>query len=603
MAYDITFLGTRNEFFSSGNKPSSACRLTDTRIVACYSDNVNDGWVRAFDVDRSTGAFTGLSSAIEFDASQAKQMKMLRVDDTHFIIAWQDIDSDGKVCLFSVDAGTGAITQGTPLEFDTTFASYMALELLDSTHFLLTWQNTSTGGNGSARAYSMNTGAGTISALGSAHQFATARYAFSTAKIAGYSYKVAVFYAGTTTEDLYGIVLDVDGSWNVTSAGSEATLKTGTVNSPAVDYIYTTGSNAVLAAIYHDGSQKVRTFNVNTSTWALTTRGAELSHGGGLNIISSLHIHRVDDSHVVVLSNNASSNQPSGKTYSIDGTSGDLTQLDDTVFGASSTDTPQYIEIHDMSSNKFLASWWSDTDDGALLHLFEISVAVDVSVSIGTPPSITMTTQAPSLSGGANVSQGTPPSAIFSTPAPALSGGASVASSVLSATFSIPLVDVYTPDALVSPSALTATFDAPDPTVVGEANVSQGTPLSATFSIPTPAVAIGASISAGVLTATFTLQTPVVTAEQSVTASAGILSATFSLPTSAVEIGQMVEPSPLTATFSIPAFTVTAERFVTVSASVLVATFSLVRPRKMGGAWSPQPREVGDWTAQPRTMG
>lgn len=242
----------------------------------------------------------------------------------------------------------------------------------------------------------------------------------------------------------------------------------------------------------------------------------------------------------------------------------------------------------------------------SIVHFIAITPdpAVSVTVTIGAPLAATFSLPAVTISAIQNITVSSSIlSATFSSLAPAISGGANVAPSVLSATFSIPLVDVYTPDALVSPNALTATFDAPDPTVVGEANVSQGTPLSATFSIPTPAVAIGASISAGVLTATFTLQAPVVTAEQSVTASAGVLSATFSLPASAVEIGQLVEPSPLTATFTIPAFTVTAQRFVTVDASVLVATFSLVRPRKMGGAWSPQPREVGDWTAQPRTMG
>jgi len=239
-------------------------------------------------------------------------------------------------------------------------------------------------------------------------------------------------------------------------------------------------------------------------------------------------------------------------------------------------------------------------NDGSGLA-FSASTSVSVSATVLTA---TLSTPAPSLSGGATVSPSVL-TATFDAPDPAISGGANVAPNALTATFSIPAVNIITPDAQVDAGVLTATFSTPAPDVSGAANV-EASVLTATFSMPASSVQIDASIAATVLTATFSTPAPTIDAISNITVSPSALVATFSIPAPTVtgEVNAIAVPSVLTATFSLPTPTVTAIMNVEVSASVLTATFSVQTPRRVGGVWTAQPRVNGDaeWTAQPRAV-
>lgn len=237
--------------------------------------------------------------------------------------------------------------------------------------------------------------------------------------------------------------------------------------------------------------------------------------------------------------------------------------------------------------------------DPKLVVTHSASVSVTVNATVVTA---TVSTPAPSVSGGAVVSP-TTPVATFSTPAPSISGAANVEASVVTATFSTPAPNIITPDAQVSASVVTATFSTPAPTVSGDANVSAGV-QTATFSLPASEVQISVSIDASPQVATFSTPAPTVTGISNITVSATVVTATFSTPSPTVSAEQnaIAEAGVVTATFTTPAPTVTAIRNVTVDASVVTATFSVQTPRKVGGLWTAQPRVEGTWTPTARAI-
>ncbi|MBD3408439.1 MAG: hypothetical protein GF411_20115, partial [Candidatus Lokiarchaeota archaeon] len=77
--------------------------------------------------------------SLEFDADEAGIISMILIDSTHFAIAYRGPDNDGFVKTFSIDGNCDNITEIDSLEFDTTYASYISMILIDSTHFAIAY--------------------------------------------------------------------------------------------------------------------------------------------------------------------------------------------------------------------------------------------------------------------------------------------------------------------------------------------------------------------------------------------------------------------------------------------------------------------------------
>lgn len=107
------------------------------------------------------------------------------------------------------------------------------------------------------------------------------------------------------------------------------------------------------------------------------------------------------------------------------------------------------------------------------------------------------------------------------------------------------------------------------------------TVVSATFSIPAPTVTAvqNVTVTPAVQSATFSMPASTVTVTQNVTITPAVQSATFSIPApNILTPDAMVEATVVSATFSVPAPTVTAIQNVTVSPAAQVATFSIPSP-------------------------
>ena len=103
-----------------------------------------------------------------------------------------------------------------------------------------------------------------------------------------------------------------------------------------------------------------------------------------------------------------------------------------------------------------------------------------------------------------------------------------------------------------------------------------GTVLTATFSIPAPTITAIQNVSVAPSTQILTASIPVSSVVISVSVSPSAQSAVFSIPVYDIIIADVsVSPAVQSATFSIPAYTVSAEIFVTVSPDAQVLAFTI----------------------------
>lgn len=140
-------------------------------------------------------------------------------------------------------------------------------------------------------------------------------------------------------------------------------------------------------------------------------------------------------------------------------------------------------------------------------------------------------------------------------------------------------------DVTVSATVLTATFSIPALTITATQNItiSQGAPPVATFSIPAYTAQISVSVSPSAQVLTFSIPAyDVIIADVSVSPATQVL--TFSIPALTVSAERFVtiSPDPVSLTMSIPVYETISS--VSVDVAVQVLTFSLPSPDVSGGA-------------------
>lgn len=132
-SYDnITELDSLSHYPTSYNGYHSIIMLDSTHFVCAWQGNGADGYVKAFTIDGSYN-ISNLSGNIEHDTSFAYHNSLVKIDSTHFMLAYGYY---GEVKTFSISGAT--ITQIDALEHDTD-ARQNSLIMIDSTHFMLAY--------------------------------------------------------------------------------------------------------------------------------------------------------------------------------------------------------------------------------------------------------------------------------------------------------------------------------------------------------------------------------------------------------------------------------------------------------------------------------
>jgi hypothetical protein len=277
-AYDITAFGSALEFDTTAAFSKQAVPIpgTDWIAIAWYRSTtvVN---VQVFSVNRSTGAVTALGSPFDIEGGTSTDtlagIAIVAIDASNLAVFWTGPGNDGFCRLLSVDGSGNVSGNGSILEYETSFSKYPRAILWDSTHILAVW----TGNSGGASAiFTINTGTGSISVTGT--PLALGNFGLSELLRLN-STKALIAYNGQF-DDGFMRVLDINTStWAVTAAGSafefedNITLVNLSIapadlsSSPMVVYLMR-GLNDSSLRFQH------ATYDINTSTWAITTRSA-----------------------------------------------------------------------------------------------------------------------------------------------------------------------------------------------------------------------------------------------------------------------------------------------------------------------------------------
>jgi len=378
-AYDITVLGTPEEFFATQENVYSVCKLSDTRFVVAWEVSQGSNRIQAFDLNRSTGEITPLSTPLTISSGTwwNNVSPLISLSATTCILIWQGASGDGFCRTYNIDAGTGAVTvRGSEYEFETTEAENNSAVLMsiDATNarILNVWTRSNKAYAG-ILTVTLSTGAVTLT--GTAYNIDAQNMIISSvAKISDSKVLVTSRY-GASLDKGNAVVLNINTStWAVTSAGSTFEWISGvsiTSNSAAII------STSPLVAVnnFSDTSDvKTRPLSINDSTWAVTNLGSVVSLGGDDTNGLQPTVLRVDDTHYVVVVTDITDKLLNAETYEINTSTGTVTLKDSELLGA-------YYAFQgvvcDMGEGLYVSVWArAVTDAGSYAVAFQVEMPV-----------------------------------------------------------------------------------------------------------------------------------------------------------------------------------------------------------------------------------
>jgi len=126
---------------SIGLEPALA-HMSGTKYLCAYRSNMDDGWARILTVNTADWSVSA-DSLFEYDTKQGITPALAKIDDTHFLCAYQGDKGDGWSHVL-YETTPGELTDGPGEEFDTEDCIHPALSEIDSSHFLCAYfDNTS----------------------------------------------------------------------------------------------------------------------------------------------------------------------------------------------------------------------------------------------------------------------------------------------------------------------------------------------------------------------------------------------------------------------------------------------------------------------------
>ena len=98
--YDITQLKTLEHDTATGAH-NSLVKIDDTHYILAYTGSSNHGFIKTFSIDGSYN-ITQLKT-LEHDTDNGQYNTLVKIDDTHFILAYTRPDADGFIQTFFVE--------------------------------------------------------------------------------------------------------------------------------------------------------------------------------------------------------------------------------------------------------------------------------------------------------------------------------------------------------------------------------------------------------------------------------------------------------------------------------------------------------------------
>jgi len=131
--------GTAFRYDASTGKTPALSQIDDTHFLCAYTGGFDDGWCTVLTVDTGTKTITAAEPR-EFDSQQGVTPALSKIDSQHHLCAYRGQNSDGYGVVLTVDTGTWSVTKETAFEFDKQNCEQPALSKIDDAHYLCAYE-------------------------------------------------------------------------------------------------------------------------------------------------------------------------------------------------------------------------------------------------------------------------------------------------------------------------------------------------------------------------------------------------------------------------------------------------------------------------------
>ncbi len=140
---------------------NSAVLIDSTHAIVAHQGTSVDGFIQTFSWNADFESLTVVDT-LEHDIADITYSSLVKIDATHYALAYADASSDGFIATFSID-GSFIITEVDSFEFDTSDGIWASLTLVDSTHLAVAYGGVD--GDGFVKTLSFDSGTGDNIAL------------------------------------------------------------------------------------------------------------------------------------------------------------------------------------------------------------------------------------------------------------------------------------------------------------------------------------------------------------------------------------------------------------------------------------------------------
>jgi len=137
--------GTAFEYNTSRGETPALAQIDDTHYLCAYEGSRDDGWATVLTVDTGTWTITK-ETPFEFDNRNGETPALSKIDNTHYLCAYNGRSNDGWATVLTVNTGTWTIAKETPFEFDNRDGETPALAQIDDTHYLCAYEGSRSDG-------------------------------------------------------------------------------------------------------------------------------------------------------------------------------------------------------------------------------------------------------------------------------------------------------------------------------------------------------------------------------------------------------------------------------------------------------------------------
>ena len=212
-------LGTESCFNTVNTEYNAVAMLDSTHVIVAYKDTGGSGYgcAKVGLIDGNTVTW-GVEKV--FNSALTDYISVSALDSTHFVVAYRDDGGADYGCArVGLVSGTTISSYGAENIFNSAGSVYISVAKLNTTHFVVTYQDTGGDGYGCARVGLIS--GTTISSYGAENVFNSATTIYNSVAALDSTHFVVVYEDVGNSNYATGIVGVTDGGTTINSYGSE----------------------------------------------------------------------------------------------------------------------------------------------------------------------------------------------------------------------------------------------------------------------------------------------------------------------------------------------------------------------------------------------